>query len=155
MFKLLLCSVFFAPLIVLPLSASTDREISSQSADFDSVYVDPELEKIDACENADLDIFFHEEFITTHSADYLNDGLNRLSDCATGDVAIQPILSANATTFDEDLLKVQISELELILEAHDYDANVLPLKTLKSVDAFSLNGRAAIVKFSTSDFPAS
>ena len=155
MFKLLLCSVFFAPLIVLPLSASTDRKMPSYGADFDSVYVDPELEKIDACENADLDIFFHEEFITSHSAEYLSEGLNRVSDCATGDLAIQPVLQADATSTDETLLKAQITELKIIIEAHDYDAKVLPLRALQSSDAFSLNGRAAIVKFSTSDFPAS
>lgn len=155
MFKLLLCSVFFAPLVVLPLSASTDRKIESYSADFDSVYIDPELEKIDACENADLDIFFHEKFITTHSAEYLAAGLSSVSDCASGDIAIQPVLSSDATSADEDLLKAQITELELIIQAHDFGAKVLPYRAVKSADAFSLNGRAAIVKFSTSDFPAS
>lgn len=146
MFKLLLCTACMAPAILIPLTTTGKVNLTSTNVEFDTAYVDPEIRKIESCEAADLEIFFHDDIITSHSADFLGESLMLASDCGDVKVSIQPILETNANSDDEVLLSARVNELTSILAAYGSKAEILEATQAEEPSAMTLNGRAAIVK---------
>jgi len=151
MLKLLLSAALIGPALILPVMALSDQTVPTLDTKFESVYIDPELKKIDLCNDASLDIYFYEDMITLHSAEYLSEGVTQLHACESSAVEIQPVLNINPTDTDRELLDARISELTLVLDAHDISVDILPVSISKEANALSMNGRAAIVKFSPAD----
>ena len=146
MFKLLLCTVFIAPCIILPFAGTSAASNEIETVSFDEAYVSPELAKIESCEAAELDVFFHDAYITMHSAEYLAEAISLSDDCGSASFTIAPIVPVSSTDQDREMLQVQTDELVAILDAHNVNAKVAEAEIQSEFDSLSVNGRTAIVK---------
>lgn len=153
MSKLLLCSALIAPCLILPFSASSfgKQDIVYDKVSFEEAYIEPELDRLDNCQSADLDIFFHENYITTHTAEYIAEGIELSSNCKNINYVISPIVPASSGEDARELLNIQTQELSLILEAHGVKATVSEPQIQSDFNSLSANGRTAILKINISD----
>lgn len=153
MFRLLLCSALITPWFILPFSASS---VSMQNFDynkvsFDEAYIEPELDRLDKCQSAELDVYFHENYITTHTAEYIAEGIEISSNCKNISYVISPIVPASSGSDANDILDLQTQELSLILQAHGVKATISKPQIESDFNSLSANGRTAILKINISD----
>jgi len=148
MLKLLLCSAIIAPCLILPFTQSSAESpiVEPEVNSFEVAYVEPELTSLESCENAELDVFFYDNYITTHSAEYVAEGVKLSQDCKNVSYIITPIVSESSRADAEDILHVQADELALILEAHGVTPKIAEADTQTEFDALSANGRTATLK---------
>jgi hypothetical protein len=153
MLKLLFCSALIAPCLILPLANSAEIAAisynSANSVDFEDAFVEPVYKSLENCETSELDVFFHAEYITFHSAEYIEEALSLAKDCGSVEYVINPIQPSitPATNADETaLVEAQTNELVLVLEAYGIDAKVGPTDVQDEFNSLSVNGRAAILK---------
>lgn len=146
MFKLLLCSVFIAPCVILPITSQDTAPSQIEKIGFEEAYVTPELDKIKACGTAKLDVFFHDAYITMHSAEYLAEAINLSDSCASADFTIVPIRSDETTEDEHERLKAQTAELAAILEGHNVTAKISAPIVQEKTDSLTMNGRSALLR---------
>ncbi len=152
MSKLLLCSAVIAPCLILPFSASSvgKQDVVYDKVSFEEAYIEPELNLLDKCQSAELDVFFHENYITTHTAEYIAEGIELSSNCKNIDYVISPIIPASSAADTRDTLDVQTQELSLILQAHGVKAKISEPQIQSDFNSLSANGRTAIIKINIS-----
>jgi len=148
MLKLLLCSAFMAPCFIIPfIGTSTESYITDyETTSYEEAYVEPEFEQLENCEAAELDVFFHENYITSHSAEYIAEGIELSKDCGDANYVITPIIPASSDAKAADIVDIQTKELSLILKAHGVNAKVARTDKQAEFNSLSANGRTAILK---------
>ena len=152
MLKLLLYSAFIVPCVILPFTASTDDQIMSyKSVSFEKAYIEPEFEQLEKCEAAELDIFFHENYVTSHSAEYITAGLELSSACSAASYIIIPVVPSNSYIDENDVLETQTQELSSLLNAHGINAKIADAEYQQDFNSLSANGRTAKLKITFSE----
>lgn len=150
MLKLLLTSALFTPCIMFQCLNSGDVDKVAYSAtSFDEHFVEPVLENLEACKTAEIDIFFHDQYITMHSAEYLADAISLSSSCEGAKYIVKPIQPSTSRTAhmgQEELIKAQTQELSYLLEAHGVVSEINPTDVEDKFNSLSVNGRAAILR---------
>lgn len=150
MLKLLLCSALFTPCIMFQyLNSSETDDVVYSAASFDEYFVEPVLNNLEACQTAEVDIFFHDEYMTTHSAEYLADAISLSSTCEGAKYIIkpiQPLTSRTAHMGQEALTKAQTQELSYFLEAHGVVSEISPTDVEDEFNSLSVNGRTAVLE---------
>lgn len=147
MLKLLLCSAFIAPCIILPFTGNAKSQmVSFETTSYEEAYVEPEFEQLENCEAAELDVFFHENYITSHSAEYIAEGIELSGICGDASFIITPIIPSASHVSASEVLTTQTRELSLILKAHGVTARVANADVETEFDGLSANGRTATLK---------
>lgn len=152
MFKLLLSSAIFTPCIIAPLffSAASDVPVF-ETNNVQTAYIEPELDKLERCQDAELDVFFHDEYVTLHSAEYLADSIEIAKTCGNARYIVTPIDPKSvgiSTRIDES---VYTEEVSLLLKAHGVDVEHSSALTHTEFNGLSANGRLAKLKISFDD----
>lgn len=149
MIKLLLSSAFIAPCIILPLIGSANTSnMAFTTPSFEDTYIEPEFKQLENCRAAELDVYFHEDYVTMHSAEYVADGIKRAEDCKNATYTITPIIPTTSYADEDTILNTRMSELTLILEAHGVEAVIGNSVVQQDYDSLSANGRTAKIKIS-------
>ena len=144
MFKLLLCSAIIAPCVVLPFVGSTQTQMNSyDTVSFREAYIEPEFRQLENCETAELDVYFYDNYITYHSAEYIAEGIQLSSACGNAKYVITPIIPSVSRVDALEVLDTQTKELLLVLKAHGISATVRAADVQKDFDGLSANGRTA------------
>lgn len=148
MLKLLLCSAFIAPCFIIPLSgmSSEVQDVSYETTSFEEALIEPEFEQLDKCQSAELDIFFHENYITLHSAEYLAEGIKLSEVCDNANFIITPIIPSSSHINADDVVNTHTDELSLILKAHGISSTVAKPNVQTEFNSLSANGRTATLK---------
>ena len=147
MLKLLLCSAMIVPCFIIPFTgAAKNQMVSLHKTSFEEAFIEPELKQLENCETAELDVFFHENYITTHSAEYLAEGIDIAKSCGKADFLITPIIPTSSHIDAVDVLDVQTQELSLVLKAHGVNATVTKAIIQSEYNTLSANGRTATLK---------
>lgn len=148
MLKLLLCSALLAPCFIMSFSASSveSRGVTYNKISFDEAYLEPELDRLDNCQSAELDVFFHENYITTHSAEYIAEGIELSNTCENARYVITPIVPASSQIDASDILNIQSDELSLVLKAHGITPVIAEPHVQTEFNSLSANGRTATLK---------
>lgn len=144
MLKLLLCTAIISPCLIVPfVSASDDTKPDFGKDSFEEAFIAPEFEKLESCETAELDVFFHKQYITFHSAEYVAQGLELTADCGSAKYTITPVVPSISYVDKEVVIDVHTQELLLILEAHGVTAQVGDAVFQKDFNSLTANGRTA------------
>lgn len=155
MFKLLLSSALSIPCFVMAFSGPDQAKgVEYDFTSFDEYFIEPVFQDLDNCKTSELDVFFHNEYITMHSAEYLAEALSRSSDCSGAKYVILPIEPTSTRAHglkQEELTAAQAKELSLILEAHGVEASIAPTDVEDEFNSLSVNGRNAILKIIIED----
>ena len=144
MLKLLLCSAMIVPCFIIPFTGAAKNQMASvYKTSFEDAYIEPELRQLERCKAAELDVFFHENYITTHSAEYLAEAIEIAKSCGNADFSITPIIPTVSHIDEGDVLNLQTEELTLILKAHGVDAKITKADIQSEYNTLSANGRTA------------
>lgn len=147
MLKLLLCSAMIIPCFVVPLSGAAKSQMTSvNKTSFEDAFIEPEFEQLERCKSAELDVFFHENYITMHSAEYLAEGIEIAKSCGNANFTITPIIPTASHVDKRDILDLQTKELSLILRAHGVEPIVTKADIQSEYNTLSANGRTAVLR---------
>jgi len=153
MLKLLLCAAVLSPCVIMQVAASVQvEEVEYDKPSFESYFIHPEFEQLVSCQTAELDIFFHDEYVTMHSAEYIAEAVILSKKCDDVEFTIQPIqpiYSTHDAMNAQEMTEIQVNELSLVLEAHGVDANIADTQVQSEFDNLSENGRTAVLKIAT------
>lgn len=146
MLKLILATALVAPCFALPFVNGAGAEVVSyETASFEDYFIAPELAQLEACNSAQLDVFFHGELITTHSAEFVGEAVALSSSCGDATYVIRPIAQDSFTDMQAAEVLQQANELLAVLEANGVNAKIMDTEVQKTSDNLTLNGRAAIL----------
>lgn len=141
MLKLLLCSALMAPVFVLAFTSTSGASLlKSDGIIADPTFVDSQLTNLQNCQPATLDVFFHEGYVTLHSAELIAEGVHATKFCTGAKYVITPIATRNET--DTEII-AQTTELSLMLEAHGVKATTSSPVTSTQFDTLISHGQAA------------
>ena len=150
MLKLLLCTAILSPCIVMQfVSAIKTEAVEYNTTSFEAYYIEPEFERLEACNTAELDVFFHDQYVTMHSAEYIAEAVEFSEKCDEVEYVIQPIqpiYSSDESMGIEEVTVMQARELFLILKAHGVEAKIAETQIQTKFDSLSENGRTAILR---------
>lgn len=150
MLKLLLCTAILSPCIVIQLTGAVNAgAVEYDTTSFEAYYIDPELERLEACDTAELDVFFYDQYVTMHSAEYITEAVDLSEKCDEVEYVIQPIqpiYSSDDNMGVAEVTDMQARELFLILKAHGVDAKIAETQVQSKFDSLSENGRTAILR---------
>lgn len=148
MLKLLLSAALVAPCFIIPLTSSSaePESVVYNTPSFETTYIEPELERLEKCKSAELDVFFHENYITTHSAEYIAEGIKLSDACTKASYVITPIIPASSHIDEKDVLNVHTEELSLILEAYGIYPVIAGADVQTEFNSLSANGRTVTLK---------
>lgn len=151
MLKFLLCSAIALPCTVLPFITADNVEAPLyETATFAEAYQEPRLDKIAQCEDTQIGIFFHEELLESHSAEYIRNSVEEASSCHDANYIIHPLSTENPSADYTQTLHAQAQELSLTLEAYGITAVISDPVLLDRPDSLLLNGRTAFLEIDLS-----
>ncbi len=149
MMKLLLSTAAIAPCLFISLtgfSTGIEKNIKANLPSFEEAYIEPQLEQLSNCRPAELDVYFHENYITMHSAEYIAEGVELAKDCTLPRYTITPIIPTTSHIDEETIVKTRLSELKTMLEAHGVSSVIGNTVTQDTYDSLSDNGRTAKIE---------
>lgn len=143
MLKLLIPAAICIPMIVLGSTYSSANTVEIENAPNFDVIVEEKIEHLEKCETTEIPVYFHDDHITQHSAELLNDAAVASHGCNVTQVK----LTIFDTTGEQDELKrMSQSMKDYILSAQVSGSISVDVKTIIP-DTQSLNGRVGTVKF--------
>jgi len=155
MLKMLISSVALSPCFLWAVAGAQKPEpVEFSTPSFESYYIDPEFERLEVCKAAEIDVFFHNQYVTMHSAEYIAEAIELAKKCEDVEYMIQPIqpiYALDEAMGPEEATEIQAEELLLILKAHGVDAKITETQVQSKFDSLSENGRTAILKIALSN----
>ena len=150
MLRLLFSTAAILPIAVIPWltdegDALADVPVTTATATSASLDADPALAALADCTTEELPVFFHDSYVTLHSADYVHQGLDAAAACGAVDITIVPVLPANAAPDEADESRARTAELAALIDAIGLDARVAEASVAPS-EALFLNGQAALLR---------
>ncbi len=156
MLRLLFCSAALLPIAIIPWVSSDAGTINAvaTSGSYDNPsYAEavraPAIDALEDCEASDLPVFFHDGYVTSHSAEYIQRGLQTAAECGGYDMTIVPVLPSEADSDERAQSVARTSELrELVRLSDETNADLSVAKTMESDDVPTLyiNGRSAFLR---------
>jgi hypothetical protein len=156
MLRLIFCIFAILPVGVIPwVSTSANVEINKvrKLSNVQQMDILPPRQ-LTECEAAQLPVFFHDDLITTHSADAIAASLNSTLSCDKLQAEIIPIVPMDAKPKDYEMMYRRLSELNAYMDAASEQKNMTVIVKTSSqpvqddVSTLYMNGRAAILRFS-------
>ncbi|MGB3456848.1 MAG: hypothetical protein WBG08_06945 [Litorimonas sp.] len=161
MLRLLFCTAAILPIAVIPwMTSEADTAVPAvQEASYAELVTDPSIDALSDCETGELPIFFRDDLVTTHSAEFIVEGLEAAEGCGSVDVTIVPLLPEEAAASDHAESEARAEELALYVEAAadqgnvDVDLGVAQEPVEEEISTLYMNGRAAILRIDPQDAP--
>lgn len=142
--KLALLAPLALPLVFLPnLGAAATKMAAQDRPSFEDVYVNPQMTRLENCQSATLDVYFNENYLAQHSADYLTDAVSAAAPCDIVSIKIVPILVKDHTTEDAQQAAENAKELGLWLDSFGLRYQTNGPTTQTEFDGMTYNGRTA------------
>lgn len=148
MLRLLLCTAAFVPVAILPWFSNEAEAIDDTSIapNYVSTITDPQLSALRNCETGELPIFFHDDLITTHSAEFIDSGLAAVENCGAVEVTIIPVLPEQSDGGDIAQSVVRMAELSEVIRVSGQQSHISNDIIEDEVTTLYINGRAAILR---------
>ncbi|WP_298915978.1 hypothetical protein [uncultured Algimonas sp.] len=154
MLRLLFCTAAILPIGIIPwVSTKADTvEMEAPEASYAELVKAPNIDALSNCETGELPVFFHDSLVTTHSAEFILDGLEAAEDCGDVDVTIIPVLPEGANAADMSQSVQRTAELSEYVEAaadagtFDVALDIAKAPTEEEISTLYINGRAAILR---------
>ncbi len=160
MLRLLFCTAAILPIAIIPWM--TSRADTAEAVSQDAVYVeetsyaelvtDPNIDALSHCDEGELPVFFREGLVTTHSAEFIAEGLEAAEGCGEVEVTIVPLLPEEAGPDEIAQMQHRTAELDDYVEAAadvldtPVDIDVANEPVEEEITTLYINGRAAILK---------
>ncbi|WP_017931136.1 hypothetical protein [Robiginitomaculum antarcticum] len=142
--KLALLAPLALPLAFLPnLGATTTKMTAQNRPSFEQAYVNPQMMRLQSCKPATLDVYFHENYLAQHSANYLKDAVTVTANCDIVSVKIAPVLGKDYTPVEANQVDANSRELGLWLDSLGLKYQTNPPAVQKHYDSMTHNGRTA------------
>ena len=155
MLRLLFCSAALLPIAIVPWMNSDAGTIATATSgnhdqpSYAEAIRAPAIDALEACEASDLPVFFHDGLVTSHSAEYIQRGLQTAAECGGYDMTIVPVLPEEADGDERAESIARTAELrELVRLSDETGADLTVAKTMESDDVPTLyiNGRSAFLR---------
>ena len=147
MLKLLLTAAVITPVIIFPfVGTAKSKMVSYNKVSFEDVHIAPEFKQLENCKSAELDVFFHENYITTHSSEYIAEGIELSANCGTTSYTITPVMPSISYVSEDEVRGAHTQELLLVLKAHGVNAKIANTEFQHDFDSLTANGRTAKLK---------
>lgn len=154
MLKLLFYSAVLIPLVSLPWITTKADAVPQASVDlsYEAKITEPNVEALTNCDAADVPVFFHDDLILTHSAEFITESLQAAKACGSVDLTIIPVVPDDAEARDLELSKIRMAELNAYIGAVTERANInarleqVEKPVTDEVSTLYMNGRAAIIQ---------
>lgn len=156
MLRLLFCTVAIAPIAILPWVTQEADAIEADAVDssYAELVRDPSIDALSQCEEGRLPIFFHDELVTMHSAEFIHEGLAAVESCGDITVEIIPVLPAHAESEDIAESLHRTAELQELVRLSGAKAVVADEPRRPEGSSLYLNGRAAILRIEPQQSPS-
>lgn len=149
MLRLLFCTASIVPIAFIPWMTTKAKPVPAVET---SYYDTADLELLSQCAADDIPVFFHDNLITSHSADDINTSLIAASDCGDMTVTVVPVLPDYADDRDLALADRRATQLlahvDQVAEQTNTDMRLEivnpPLR--EDISTLYINGRAAILR---------
>lgn len=147
MLKFFLTAVVITPAIIYPFVGSAkSKMVSYNKVSFEDVHIAPEFKQLENCNSAELDVFFHENYITTHSSEYIAEGLELSANCGAASYTITPVVPSISYVSEDEVRGSHAQELLLVLKAHGVNAKIANTEFQDDFNSLTANGRTAKLK---------
>jgi len=148
--KLFFCSVLILPLIYVEAFLGSDTEPMMTNVPTYHEFVEAKLDDFEDCQDTSLTMYFHETYLTHHSAEYLGKSIYSSEPCNYDSATIVTRIPIDATAETRLKLAEQANELVSFVKAHDATYNVRQKFVEIEIDTSYLNGGTSLVSFSRS-----
>ena len=152
MLRLLFCTAAILPIAIVPWVMGDDGTdaVAAQPGVVDATYAEqvraPRIETLEECEAETLPVYFHDDMVTTHSVEFIAQGLDVASECGEVSATIIPVLPEFADSADKAESVERTAELREIMRQAGVDTTVSQQPLEPEAGALYLNGRAAILR---------
>ena len=155
MLRLLFCSAALLPIAILPFftteADALDVDASTEAVSYAEAVRAPSIASLADCEAEDLPVFFHDEYVTTHSAEFIRDGLQAAEGCGAMEIVVIPVLPDFAEAEDRAQSEERAVELREMVRDSGYAVSISDEPVQEDGSALYLNGRAAILQIQPSE----
>lgn len=154
MLRLLFYSAALVPLASVPWMTSKAYIPQNEvTRSVDPQYVaEPNMDALTACQTGEVPVFFHDELILTHSAEFITESLKAMKGCGRVNLEIVPILPKEAQQSDIDMSQKRMAELKAYVTSVsdiaeiETDLRILDEPRRDDVSTLYMNGRAATIQ---------
>ena len=154
MFKLLFYSTVLIPLVSLSWMTTKADAVPKAAVDmsYEARITEPNVKALTNCDTAEVPVFFHDDLILTHSAEFITESLQAASACGSVDLTIIPVIPDDAEGRDLELSKIRLAELNAYVGAVTETAKInvrleqVEKPVTDEVSTLYMNGRAAIIQ---------
>jgi hypothetical protein len=147
MLKFLLTAAVITPAVIYPfVGTAKSKMVAYNKVSFEDVHIAPEFKQLENCKSAELDVFFHDNYITTHSSEYIAEGLELAANCGTASYTITPVVPSISYVSEDVVRGPHAQELLLVLRAHGVNAKIANTEFQDDFDSLTANGRTAKLK---------
>ncbi|MDB2438305.1 hypothetical protein N9W89_06280 [Hellea sp.] len=151
MLKLLFCSTLMVPFIYLQAFKSDDAPIIEANTPSYQDFVETKLENFEQCQDTNITLYFHDTYLTSHSAEYLGESIKTAAPCDYDAATIITRIPENASNETRAMLKEQSEELMAFVKAYDTPYDIDQKVVEIEVDTSYLNGGTSFVSFSSTN----
>ncbi len=144
MLKLFFSSTALIPVILLSLNVQAESSASQTKTESLSynTSVEQKIEKMSNCQSGEIPVYFHDQFITQHSAELLNTASEVTTNCEIK--ALSVVLYNNDET--SEMMVEREDGIKSYLEATDLNAPIDVQVEQGERDSLWLNGRRAVIE---------
>lgn len=143
MFRLVFCLAVVFGVLWVPLM-NAGGGIAASETEWNHENVGP-IERLGKCQSAQMEVYFHDLYITTNSAESIFDGILATNECKKIKFEIIPLVPENADKEDVKLTMQQAKELREYIRVTGYKAKI-KRRVVDSEDPLGSTGRAALLR---------
>jgi|GEM_PF-4719326 len=144
MLKLFFSSTALIPVILLSLNVQAESSANttkSKSLTYD-MSVEQKLNEMSNCQSGEIPVYFHDQYITQHSAELINTASDVTYNC--------DIEALNVTIYNNEetseMMQEREAEIKTYLRATDLQGPIYAIVEKGSRDSLWLNGRRAVIE---------
>lgn len=151
MLKLLTCAAVMMPCLALPFAGTETLIIEpSDKTQFSAAFAEPAIETLSHCKPANLDIFFHDSYVTAHSAEFVAAGIKTSETCLNPTYTITPIIAQSEGEIE---FHARAAELSQLLKDHGISAKLSSPKIETEHNGLPPAGPSATLTISFDNMP--
>ena len=154
MLRLLFCSAALLPIGIVPWMTS-EADVMSEimtTQTYAERVTDPSIDALSDCDVGELPVYFMDDLITSHSAEFIAEGFTAAEGCGSFDITIIPVLPKSAGDVEKSHSAQQTAELSAYIQDAanisrvDVRIDVADFPREDDISTLYMNGRAAILR---------
>ena len=144
MLKLFFSSTALIPVILLSLNVQAESSANSTKSESltYNTSVEQKLEEMSNCQSGEIPVYFHDQFITQHSAELINTASDVTNNCDIE--ALNVVIYNNEET--PEMMEEREAEIKSYLQATDLHGPIYSKVEQSDRDSLWLNGRRAVIE---------